>query len=429
MRNEISLPELLAPAGDFPSLDAALDHGADALYAGVEKFNLRAHAPNFRLSDLPELLGRVHQRKRRIYFTFNIIPGNRQILEMERLLCRISAIGAVPDALIVSDPGVISLCRDILPGMPLHLSTQTGAFNRRSLEFWKEQGISRVVLPRELDLGQITELASSCSVETELFIHGAMCVSISGRCLMGTYLAGRHPNYGDCPQPCRWKYRISCLDPVNGQTAEKALDVEESVQGSYLLNSRDLCTIGILPDLIRSGVRAFKIEGRNKSAHYVGTVVKAYRAALDEYAAETGRAGPSVNWRELLETIEHRPYTTGFYTGELSTQEIFTSKASASSRIVGVVKGVLEGGHPVIDVKNSFECSGSFEILPVRKGQPAYRVTFSRCADLNGTSVEYAPSNRLVVAYGAFSARIGDMIRRTADRDGSCETAVLKKEH
>lgn len=409
----MTLPELLAPAGDFASVDAALDHGADAVYVGVGAFNLRAHAANFAPDDLPELLNRIRGRKKKCYYTLNIMPDCLQLRTMEKLLSELAAACTLPDALIVSDPGVIRICRKTAPCTPLHLSTQTGTFNDEALLFWKDQGVRRVVLPRELTLEQIAELTAPNHIETEIFIHGSMCVSVSGRCLMGAYLAGRHPNRGDCPQPCRWKYRITALSSDGeSDVARKWFDAEECGEGTYLLNSRDLCTIAILPDIVRSGVSALKIEGRNKSAHYVAAVVKAYRAALDAFSEDPAAYSIRQEWLRLLESIEHRPYTAGFYTGELAMQEVFASKASVAARIVGIVKGLLPGGASVIDVKNSFSINEPVEILPVNKARMPFRTVIEKITDLNGNEVVRACSNRLVVASLPEHIQEGDMLRR-----------------
>lgn len=407
-------PQLLAPAGDFASVDAACDHGADAVYVGIGPFNLRAHAPNFLPEDLPECIDRLHSGNRLLYFTFNSMPDTEHLPAMERMLRSLKAAGTLPDAFIVSDPGVILICRKIVPDVPLHLSTQTGTFNEKSLSFWNRQGIARVVLPRELNLPQITALAGTGLVETEVFIHGAMCVSISGRCLLGAYLSGRHPNRGDCPQPCRWRYGITPLAAENENGKGPTLDVEETGEGAYFLNSRDLCTIGILPSIIGTGVTALKIEGRNKSAHYVASVVKAYRAALDTWEKSPGTYAVSDEWTRLLDSVDHRPYTTGFYRNELRMQEVFTSKAAAGSRIVGTVKALLAGGIPVIDVKNSFGSNDSLEVLPVNRNRMPFPAMFSKLADLSGNEMAVTPSNRLVVGYGPAKLQVGDMLRKPA---------------
>lgn len=405
-------PQLLAPAGDFASVDAALDHGADALYVGIGPFNLRAHAPNFTFADLEELLDRVHGKHRHLYYTFNTMPHSETLELMAHVLKRLKSDGTLPDALIVSDPGVILLCREIVPEVALHLSTQTGTFNRHALQFWKNAGIKRVILPRELNLGEIEELASARMLETEVFIHGAMCVSISGRCLMGAYLQERHPNRGDCPQPCRWKYRISPNASDNSPLPEEfSLDAEEHENGTYFLNSRDLCTLSLLPEIIRTGVSSLKIEGRNKSAHYVASVVKAYRTALDGITDISKPYRPDPALQALLDSVDHRPYTTGFYNNACSLQEVFTSKAASATRIIGVVKALLPGGLPVIDVKNRFEIYGNIEVLPVNQAKAPYTINFDKITDLTGNNLQQTPSNRLIVAHCSERLQSGDMLR------------------
>lgn len=405
------IPQLLAPAGNFAIAEMAFDHGADAVYIGVGQLNLRAHSPNFTVLDLPELMSVSYKRNKKVYIALNIMPDDSRMHLVEDTLQKITAQGALPDAFIISDPGVLMLCKDIVPSVPLHLSTQTGSCNSRSLQFWKEQGISRTVLPRELNLSQISHLTNLHIMETEVFIHGAMCVSISGRCLLGAYLSGRHPNLGDCPQPCRFKYRISPIEP-SIKADDVWFDAEETKDGVYLLNSKDMCTIPILPRIVATGVHSLKIEGRNKSIHYVASVVKTYRQALDKCLENPEKYVINEKWLKELEAVEHRPYTTGFYDHELMLQEVFSSKASSSSRVLGIVKGVLEGGIPVIDVKNSFGISDLLEVLPVTRSSSPFTITFSNFTDISGNPVIKIPSNRLLIGYGA-SAKFnpGDMLR------------------
>ena len=407
----MKLPELLAPAGNFAIAEAAFDYGADAVYVGLGQLNLRAHSPNFSVEGLSELIELARTRRKRVFAALNIMPDSRRLKLVEETLVQLQRGDCAPDALIISDPGVLMLCREILPEIQLHLSTQTGSFNERALSFWKEQGISRVVLPREFSLAQIAELNSLGVLETEVFIHGAMCVSISGRCLLGAYLSQRHPNLGDCSQPCRFRYKIASIEPdCKGEGVW--LDAEESERGVYLLNSKDLCALEILPEIIASGVSSLKIEGRNKSVHYVASVVKIYREALDSICENSDGYTVTDRWKEELERIEHRPYTSGFYNNELMLQEVFSSKASSSLRFVGIVKGMLPDGVPVIDVKNSFSAGESLQVLPVQRSLSPYQITFSRLFDLSGNELTYAPSNRLITGQGDFRLRVGDMLRR-----------------
>jgi putative protease len=409
----MNIPELLAPAGTFPIAQAAFDNGADAVYIGIGKFNLRAHSPNFLPSDVDELLDDAHRRGKKVYATLNTMPDDASIVDIVSTLNQLKLGRHRLDAFIVSDPGVVMICREQLPEVPLHLSTQTGTFNSAALRFWKTQGISRVVLPREMSIDSIAKMSAADLVETEIFIHGAMCVSVSGRCLMGAYLDGRHANRGDCSQPCRLRYRISPLNDSGSVCG--SFDAEETGQGVYLLNSKDLCTIELIPQLVNSGVNSLKIEGRNKSIHYVASVVKVYREALDLYRDDPLSYNVNDVWRQLLDTVEHRPYTTGFYHGDLQLQEVFTSKASSSARIIGIVKAVLKGGLPVVDVKNSFTTHDTLQVLPVARNSTPQALDILSVTDLEGNPLSYAPSNRLVICHSSFTLKPGDMIRKIAE--------------
>jgi putative protease len=407
-------PELLAPAGTFEAAEAAFLHGANAVYIGIGKLNLRAHSPNFAIEDMPELLDMAHKRSGKVYAALNLMPDQATIPVVRELLIKLGEKNCIPDAFIISDPGVLVLCKEFVPSAELHLSTQTGTFNLLSLDFWKKQGVVRAVLPREFTLSQIREASLANIMETEIFVHGAMCVSISGRCLLGAYLGERHPNRGDCPQPCRYKYRLS---PVQSENDNQGIwfDAEESDDGVYLMNSKDLCTIDILPQIISSGVNSLKIEGRNKSVHYVASVVRVYRAAIDRCINDSDNYSVLPEWRKELDALDHRTYTTGFYNGELLIQDVFSSKASAKSRVIGTIKAILPGGLPVVDVKNSFCIADELEVIPVQQSLDPYPVQFTKITDLSGNQIERAPSSRLVIGITEKSLRIGDMIRRAVD--------------
>jgi putative protease len=407
----MKLPELLAPAGTLAIAEAAFENGADAVYIGVGTLNLRAHSPNFLFEDLDELLSIAHAQHKKVYAAFNTMPDESML---EEVRCSIRAFDKMKnrmDALIVSDPGVLLLCREMLPGMSLHLSTQTGTFNTASMRFWKQQGVERVVLPREMNIKEISAINNAGILETEIFVHGAMCVSISGRCLMGAYMNGRHPNRGDCSQPCRLKYRII---PVEGESGIDtcAFEAEETEQGVYLLNSKDLCSIEVLSEIVKSGVHSLKIEGRNKSIHYVASVVKVYREALDAYRDNPDGYKVLPSWSAILDSVEHRPYTTGFLNGEYALQEVFTSKATSSTRVIAIVKALLKDGVPVLDVKNSFACVDQLEVLPVARNASPQMIQVDTISDMEGNALSYAPSNRLVICHSSYRLRVGDMLRK-----------------
>ena len=430
-------PELLAPAGSFACAEAAFAHGADAVYAGIGKFNLRAHSPNFEPDEFGELLKLAAVDNKRVYGALNIMPNDDMLESIEETLRRLADARSIPAAFIISDPGVLSLVKEICPGVPVHLSTQSGCFNSAAMKFWSGQGVSRIILPRELNIDQIKYLSRQGAAETEVFIHGAMCVSISGRCLLGAYCGGRHPNLGDCPQPCRNRYRIvpvdtdnagkACMDRSSSIRRENrsphdGFDVEESGDsggawipggGAYLLNSKDLCAIEILPKIIESGVSSLKIEGRSKTAYYVASTVKVYRDAIDAYIAAPGGYKVKDWWREELDAVDHRPYTAGFYDGDPVKQEVFSSKAKAGRRLIGIVKAVMNG-RPVIDVKNVFSAeSAPINVLPVKNAKPPFDLTFNSILEFDGSdNTQRARPNRLVLLDGCTEKlRIGDMLR------------------
>jgi putative protease len=300
------VPELLAPAGNLEKLKIALLYGADAVYCSGKAFGLRAGAGNLSEIELEEGTAFAHQMGRKVYITVNIIPHNQDLQGLPEYLGFLAAIGI--DALIVSDPGVISLAREVVPHIPLHLSTQANAVNWRSVRFWQEQGVQRVILARELSCEEIAAIRRKTEVELEVFVHGAMCMAYSGRCLLSMYLTGRDANRGDCAQPCRWRYSV-----VEEKRPGEYLALEEDERGTYIFNSKDLCLIDYIPELVKLGLASLKIEGRMKGIHYVGTVTRVYRQALDAY--RQGPEGFEVRgeWRQELEKVSHRDYTTGFF--------------------------------------------------------------------------------------------------------------------
>ncbi len=404
-------PELLAPAGSFEALEAAVKHGADAVYIGIGPFNLRAFSPNFSIDEISEVLKFASDQNVRIYAVLNLMPSDDQLIELEKFLIDLSKCSKLPNAFIVSDPGVLTLAKEIFNDrLEYHLSTQTGTFNKRDMQFWKSLGVSRVVLPREMTLEQIADCSKSEICETEIFIHGAMCMSISGRCLLGAYISDRHPNHGVCPQPCRYEYKISPKEKDGSFSKEEYL-VEEDESGTYFMNSKDLNTISILPEIINTCTHSLKIEGRNKSAHYVSSVVKTYRKAIDDYFENPKDFNPEKYLKEL-NLVDHRDYTTGFYGEEKVLQDHITSKATSKIRVVGVVKALLTGGDPVIDVKNPFVPGENLNILPVSSKKESIDIEFEVLTDLNGNPLDRAITNRLITGKCNYKLSVGDMVRR-----------------
>ncbi|HEY5512096.1 MAG TPA: peptidase U32 family protein, partial [Geomonas sp.] len=269
-------PELLAPAGNMEKLKVAIRYGADAVYLGGKAFGLRNLADNFTLEELREAVDYAHERGVKVYLTLNSFPGNDDITQLERYLRDIAQIKL--DAYIAADPGVIALIQELSPEREIHLSTQANTTNWRSARFWQSQGVKRVNLAREMSLAEIGETAQKCDLELEAFVHGAMCISYSGRCLLSSAMTGRDANKGECTQPCRWNYAI-----VEQSRPGEYFPIQEDDGGSFIFNSKDLCLIEHLPDLVRSGVSSLKIEGRMKGIYYAASVIRIYREALDSY--------------------------------------------------------------------------------------------------------------------------------------------------
>ncbi len=407
----MNLPELLSPAGTFEALDAALRFGANAVYLGLDACNLRSGAGNFTTDDLPDVFEKASETGAKIYITLNAMPFDAQLPQVEAMLDRIRISGILPNAFIVSDPGVIRLCRRILPAAELHLSTQTGVFNAESLAFWKDEGISRVVLPREMSLDQIIALVKQDILPLEIFCHGAMCMAISGRCLMGAYMYGRHPNQGDCPQPCRFSYSVN---PVStGRDGEGiAIDIEEDGEATYLMNSKDLCALPILDKLVKSGIVSLKIEGRNRSAQYVAAATRIYRSALDAIASEGNLWSMRQEWVDELNAIDHREYTTGFFCGETAMQDRAVNRRPASLRVAGVVKAI-DGCDAIVDVKNGFNNGADLSLLPITLKKGVRIVKINSLRDFGGRELTRAKTNSLVrVTNDSF--REGDILRVAA---------------
>lgn len=299
--------ELLAPAGDLEKLRYALHYGADAVYMAGEVFGLRTQSKNFDLEDMKTAIAEVHAKNKKIYLVLNIIPHNEDLVELRRYLEEIKDLEF--DAFIISDPGTYMLVREILGPVEVHLSTQANTTNAAAARFWHSQGVKRIILARELSLVEIKEIVDSTrdlDLEYEVFVHGAMCISYSGRCLISNFLTGRDANKGDCAQSCRWSYHL-----MEEKRPGEFLPVFEDERGTYLYNSKDLCTIDILKEIIDTGVVSLKIEGRNKSIYYVSSIVRAYREGIDRI--EAGRKLESDELFEEIARVSHRDFTQGFF--------------------------------------------------------------------------------------------------------------------
>ena len=272
--SRIHVPELLAPAGNMEKLITAIHYGADAVYLGGSRYSLRAGAGNFTHQDIRRAVAYAHEHQVKVYVTVNIFAHNRDLEQFRKELPVLQDTGA--DGLIVADPGILLLCKETVPNMPVHLSTQANITNKHSVRFWTAQGVRRINLARELGREEIQEIRQSTDTELEVFVHGALCISYSGRCMLSSYLTGRNANQGNCAHPCRYSYAL-----VEEKRPGVYFPVQEDERGTYIFNSRDLCLLMRLPELVTAGVDAIKIEGRMKSTGYVGAVVRIYRAALD----------------------------------------------------------------------------------------------------------------------------------------------------
>ena len=309
-------PELLAPAGNLEKLKIAIIYGADAVYLGGENFGLRAGAKNFTLEELAEGVKFAHDRGKRVYLTLNIIPHNEDLVGLPEYVAKLKGLGL--DAVIISDPGILKIVKNIIPEMEVHLSTQANTTNYAAVNFWYEQGVKRIILARELSLKEIEEIIkkSPPDIKIETFVHGAMCISYSGRCLLSNYMVGRDANRGDCAQSCRWRYYL-----MEETRPGEYFPVYEDKRGTYIFNSKDLCMIEYLPLLIEAGISALKIEGRMKSSYYVATVVKAYRHLIDSYFSEPKEYFGAEKWLDEIKKVSHRYFTTGFFFAKPGSKE------------------------------------------------------------------------------------------------------------
>lgn len=390
-------PELLAPGGSLEKLKTAIDYGADAVYIGGDTFSLRVAAENFSVEDMREGLKYAHDRGRKVYLTANIIPHNRDIAQLESFIEEIRPLGF--DAVLVADLGIFSMMRELAPELPVHVSTQANNTNYKSALMWHKLGASRVVLGREMSFDEIAEFRANIpeELELEVFVHGAMCISYSGRCLLSNYMTGRNSNLGACAHPCRWNYSL-----VEEKRPGEYFDVEENERGTFIFNSKDLCMIEHIPELVRSGVSSLKIEGRVKTAFYVATIVGAYRRELDRYFADP--EGYTFNPGELDELckVSHRPYTTGFFFGRpgAEAQVYETSSYIRDYELIGIVKGYDEKtGRMTVTQRNRFFEGDEIEIL--QPGKPYLTIKAEAMRDGEGNPITVAPHPEQIVTMNA----------------------------
>ena len=372
MRNDL---ELLAPAGDFERLEMALRYGADAVYLAGKEFGLRAAAGNFDNDELVRAIELAHGMGKKVYVTCNTLPREEELSRLPGYLAFLNEAG--PDALIIADLGVLALAKRFAPKIALHVSTQLGVVNSATANVLHAMGADTVVLARELKLDEIRRIRANTPSELRLeaFVHGAMCVSFSGRCLLSNYMTGRDGNRGECAQPCRWKYSL-----MEEKRPGQYFEIEED-GGTYILNSNDLCMIEHLQDLMEAGVTSFKIEGRMKSAYYAAVVTNAYRHALDAVAC--GDPVPEV-WVKETGMVSHRPYCTGFYLGGEPGQ-CCDGTYETGADIVAVVESCDEDGNAVLTQRNKFLTGDELGLLPPT--DEPIRFTVSEMFDAEGERI------------------------------------------
>jgi putative protease len=399
----IKTPELLAPAGDLEKLETALHYGADAVYLGGEKFSLRAAAGNFSLENLARAREMTEKCAKKLYLTLNAYLHQGNIRAFAAFLRQLIPFDL--DAYIISDPGVLSLIRDIDPDRTLHLSTQANTTNAAASEFWRKTGVSRINLARELTLDEIRQIRSASPIELEVFIHGAMCMAYSGRCLLSAALTGRSANQGACTHPCRWKYAL-----VEETRPGEYLPLEEDAGGSYIMNSRDLCLIDHIPELANAGINSLKIEGRMKSRYYLAVVTSVYRQALDTYFANPAAYRCDPLWKKELEKVSHRPYGTGFLLAP-ENQEIQPQSSNyiRTHEFIGVLQENTDGGL-LVQVRNRFFPGETIELVSPRMQRTSF--TAGNLHRHDGTPLQAAQPNDLVIMEIPPSARPGDLLRR-----------------
>ncbi len=401
--------ELLIPASNLEVLKTAVLYGADAVYIGGEAFGLRAKAKNFSLEEMAQGISYAHERNVKVYVTANILAHNRDLEGARTYFKELKEIG--PDALIISDPGMFAIAKQELPDIDIHISTQANNTNYATFLFWRDMGAKRVVTARELSLEEIREIRSKIpeDMEIETFVHGAMCISYSGRCLLSSFMAGRDANQGACTHPCRWKYAV-----VEESRPGEYMPVYENERGTYIFNSKDLCMIEHIPELIRAGIDSFKVEGRMKTALYVATVARTYRLAIDDFLKDEAYYKSRIPfYKEEISKCTYRQYTTGFFFGkpDADTQIYDSNVYMREYTYLGTVEAVLEDGRIQIEQRNKFTVGEEIEVM--RPDGSNLSVAVKSITDTEGVEQESAPhpKQKLYVDVG-IPMQLGDILRR-----------------
>lgn len=389
----LTIPELLAPAGNFDKLKIAIHYGADAVYLGGPCYSLRAHA-TFTEAELQRAIAYAHAHAVKAYVTVNILAHDQDLAGLNEYLLALQEMGL--DGLIISDPGILAVAKETIPAIPVHLSTQANVTNSATGRFWQQQGVRRLNIARELTLAEIKTMRKKLDIEIEAFVHGALCISYSGRCLLSYYLTGRDANRGNCAHPCRYHYTL-----VEEKRPGQYFPVEEDARGTYIFNSKDLCLLNRLPDLVRAGVDSLKIEGRMKSPYYVGGVVRVYRAALDYLAQHVNAlAQPTQQvvipkeYMEELMKVGTRGYTENFIDGPPDAKDMLydAPRIPPGHVPMGIVRQA--GEEPLIEIRNPVRPGEQFEYLG--RGLQTSSYTIGQILDQKGASLKQAnPGNEV----------------------------------
>ena len=383
-------PEILAPGGNLTKLKTAIDFGADAVYIGGSKLNLRAFADNFTNEQIAEGVKYAHERGRKVYVTMNVFPHNADLHGLEEYIEGLAKLNV--DAIIVADPSIIVTAKQVAPELEIHLSTQANNVNWRAAKFWYDQGVKRIVLARELSFREIKSIKENLPEECDLeaFVHGSMCMAYSGRCLISNYMTGRDANRGACSQACRYKYHL-----VEEKRPGEYYPVVEDENGTYIMNSKDLCMIEYIPEIVESGIYSLKIEGRMKSEFYVASIVKAYREALDAYWENPSEYKFNPKWMEILLKISHRKYHTGFYFGKSESQVYETSAYVRDYDIIGTVLSYDEETKiAVIEQRNRVFEGDEVEVL--RAKGDFFTVKLDDMHDENDEKIDVANKAKMI---------------------------------
>ena len=397
--------ELLAPAGNFEKLETAIHFGADAVYLAGKNFSLRNFSGNFSLDAIEAAVALGRASGVRIYVACNIYSRNHEQQAIDAYLRQLGHIR--PDGIIVADPAIFMAARESIPQIPIHISTQSNTTNYAAARFWHELGADRIIAARELSLPEIQEIVTRGNIPVEAFVHGAMCISYSGRCLLSSFMANRDSNRGRCAHPCRWRYHL-----VEEKRPGQFLPILEDAHGTYIFNSRDLCMIGHIPTLIESGVTALKIEGRMKGIHYVASTVKVYRDAIDAYYRNPGDFRIQQDWIDILESINQRGYCTGFYFGDPVETEpnLELTRPDYAHHLVGKIVSGQAPGTVVVDVRNRLATGEAVEILS--PGMSIQKDVIPPMRDLDGTPMKVTHAGHRVEMVLTAVCGPNDLVRR-----------------